>query len=158
MFIEKYKNVDLSKYNDFLIECSKKDYSNIGTHEHHILPKFMGGSDDMENLIKLSYQDHFDAHMILANCFPEDSKEYKGNIFSAHYVNNWIDSPIDLREKISQIQSGRILSEETRRKCGVKNIGRLHTEDEKQRRRDTMKKWLSSSEGIAYLKMITIFS
>lgn len=66
---------DLTNYANFLRECLQKDYSGQGTQKHHILsPKFMGGTDDECNLITLNYQDHYTAHLILAECFP------KGNI------------------------------------------------------------------------------
>lgn len=34
-------------------------------HMHHIIPKHMGGTDDQENLIRLSIEDHAEAHRIL---------------------------------------------------------------------------------------------
>lgn len=34
-------------------------------HMHHILPKHAGGTDDAENLIKLSISEHAEAHKIL---------------------------------------------------------------------------------------------
>lgn len=35
---------------------------NIYYHIHHIVPRYMGGTDDPENLIKLSVKDHAEAH------------------------------------------------------------------------------------------------
>ncbi len=32
---------------------------------HHILPRSMGGSDDKSNLVKLTYREHFIAHILL---------------------------------------------------------------------------------------------
>ncbi|QGT54026.1 putative homing endonuclease [Acinetobacter phage Stupor] len=32
---------------------------------HHILPRSMGGTDDASNLVKLTYREHFIAHMLL---------------------------------------------------------------------------------------------
>lgn len=34
-------------------------------HKHHIIPKHMGGSDDPENLIELTIEEHAEAHRIL---------------------------------------------------------------------------------------------
>jgi hypothetical protein len=34
-------------------------------HKHHIIPKHMGGSDDPSNLIKLTIEEHAEAHRIL---------------------------------------------------------------------------------------------
>lgn len=41
---------------------------------HHIIPKCMDGSDDMENLIKLTYREHFIAHRLLAKIYPTNHK------------------------------------------------------------------------------------
>lgn len=56
-------------YLDFIKECKTKDYGELFTHKHHIIPKFMGGTNESDNLIKLSVEDHFLAHKLLAeNC------------------------------------------------------------------------------------------
>ena len=108
MIIAQYKNTDLSKYNEFLNLCVIYEHNGIGVHEHHIIPRFMGGNDDESNLIKLSYKDHQLAHLILAECFDIKSREYKGNIFAAQHCSKWIQTneKIDLREKISNIRKG----------------------------------------------------
>lgn len=83
----------LKKYEEFLIECSKKEYLNLNTHIHHILPKFMKGSNKKDNLMRLSIEDHFSAHVILAECFDISSFYYKGNMYSANRLRINIDVP-----------------------------------------------------------------
>jgi len=34
-------------------------------HKHHIIPKHSGGSDDAENLVELSVEEHAEAHRLL---------------------------------------------------------------------------------------------
>lgn len=34
-------------------------------HKHHIIPKHLGGSDDPENIVELSVEEHAEAHRIL---------------------------------------------------------------------------------------------
>ena len=34
-------------------------------HKHHIVPKHMGGTDDPDNLVELTVQEHADAHNLL---------------------------------------------------------------------------------------------
>lgn len=108
MITAQYKNIDLSKYIDFLNSCILYEHKGIGVHSHHIIPKFMGGTNDDLNLIILSYKDHQMAHLILAECFEVKTKEYNGNIFAAQHCAKWIQSndQIDLREKISTIRKG----------------------------------------------------
>jgi CRISPR/Cas system CMR subunit Cmr4 (Cas7 group RAMP superfamily) len=49
-------------------------------HKHHIIPKHMGGSDDPENLIELTIEEHADAHRILFEKYGkiEDYWAWKG--------------------------------------------------------------------------------
>ena len=34
-------------------------------HKHHIIPKYMGGSDDPSNLVELTVEEHAEAHRLL---------------------------------------------------------------------------------------------
>lgn len=56
--IEKAKNREISGY----------------TEKHHIIPKCMGGSDDNENLIKLTPEEHYVAHQLLVKIYPTNYK------------------------------------------------------------------------------------
>ena len=38
-------------------------------HKHHIIPKHMGGSDDPSNIVKLTIEEHAEAHRILYEQF-----------------------------------------------------------------------------------------
>jgi hypothetical protein len=40
------------------------------TEAHHILPRTMGGSNDPENLVELTAEEHFLAHKLLVKMFP----------------------------------------------------------------------------------------
>lgn len=40
---------------------------------HHILPRSLGGTDDKENLVLLTYKEHFIAHKLLIKIFPCDA-------------------------------------------------------------------------------------
>lgn len=46
---------------------------------HHIIPKYLGGSNDSENLIKLTYRQHILAHLLLWREYknPEDLSCYR---------------------------------------------------------------------------------
>ena len=34
-------------------------------HKHHIIPRHMGGSDELSNLVELTVEEHADAHRLL---------------------------------------------------------------------------------------------
>lgn len=86
-FVEKgYDCKALKKYEIFLEDCSKRDYVGMITQNHHILPKKMGGSNKKSNIIRLSLEDHYNAHVILSKCFKEGTFEYSSNASAAGIV------------------------------------------------------------------------
>ena len=107
----KYKNINLTEYNNFLNECAEKDYSGQKINKHHILPKFMGGNNDKNNLIKLNREDHYIAHILLAECFDKETHEYTGNILGAHKILNYINKDYSINRLHPSIK--QIMSKET---------------------------------------------
>lgn len=64
-------------YNEFIEKCRKKPVPPKPRHEHHIVPKSVGGTDDKGNLIYLSFSDHWLAHYILARDNPTNDEYVK---------------------------------------------------------------------------------
>lgn len=57
-------------YRDFIAARKAIENSLTGyTERHHILPRSLGGGDDAENLVRLTPEDHFFAHLLLAKVF-----------------------------------------------------------------------------------------
>lgn len=81
-----YELEKLKPYEDFLIECFEKDYSNYPTQKHHILPKSMNNNKYADEIIELSLLDHFEAHRILAFCFDNGSEERRKNLSACKYI------------------------------------------------------------------------
>jgi hypothetical protein len=42
--------------------------------KHHILPKCLGGTDDSDNLVILTYREHYLAHWLLTKIYPKEPK------------------------------------------------------------------------------------
>lgn len=86
-FIENgYDITKLNTYKDFL--TSRRNIAIDGRffNRHHILPKFMGGSNKKCNIIELLPEDHYNAHLILAECFDIGSRYSTGNYASASKI------------------------------------------------------------------------
>lgn len=81
----------------------------MGKHIHHIIPKHMGGSNDPDNLIELTIEDHAEAHRVLW-------EEY----------GKWQDF-LAWKALSGQIESDDIRRELTR----LTWLGRKHTEETK---------------------------
>jgi len=83
------KGYDLEKlkpYEDFLIECTEKNYNDLPTQNHHILPKSMNDGKYAKETITLSLLDHFNAHLVLANCFDGNTDEKRKNLSACKYI------------------------------------------------------------------------
>ena len=107
----RYNNTNLNEYIIFLNECLKKDYSGQKINKHHILPRFMGGDNSIENIIKLSREDHYIAHILLAHCFDKETHEYTGNILGAHKILNYLNNDLNIMRMHSSIKDA--MSKET---------------------------------------------
>lgn len=46
------------------------------TEEHHIIPRSLGGTDDKNNLVKLTAKEHFICHLLLTKIYEKDTLEY----------------------------------------------------------------------------------
>ena len=54
-------------YSEFIVDRRTKEPAVEGyTERHHIVPKSLGGTDEPANLIRLTAEDHFFAHLLLA--------------------------------------------------------------------------------------------
>ena len=73
--------MNYKKLYDKIIEKRQKDPITEGYSElHHIVPKSLGGSDNPDNLVKLSAREHFICHYLLAKMYDKESFEwYKMN-------------------------------------------------------------------------------
>lgn len=121
--------------------------------KHHITPKCMGGTDESDNLVLLTPEEHFVAHQLLIKMFPENPKLVLAAYMmtcSPHAngsrMNNklfgWLrqemgraisrmnkaNAPSRCR-KSGETQRGKKLSEDHRRKIGEAGKGRVASEE-----------------------------
>ena len=75
-------------YQDF-IRDRMQNQPTENCHKHHIIPRCIGGSDLECNLIRLSYEDHWVAHMILARENPKN-KELQRAFYSMGDIDEYI--------------------------------------------------------------------
>lgn len=92
-------------------------------HKHHIIPRHMGGSDDPDNLVDLTVENHAEAHRMLW--------EQHGNI-KDYYAWKGLSSQIgkeEIRLELSRLGG---------RKSGAKNLANM-SEESKRKRIETRK-------------------
>lgn len=142
MFIQ---NKYLRWYESIIANAKTKHYE--FTECHHILPRSMGGSDDQSNLIELSPREHFICHLLLAKCTTGEART--SMVFAAfmmskvkndrqhrdYLINSRIYEGLakERAKLVSQLKSGRALSEEHKEKISKSLIGRKHSNEAKHR-------------------------
>ena len=82
MDYQKVYNALISKRKEFPLKKTKKLYTEL----HHIVPRCLGGTDNHENLVRLTAREHFVAHRLLAKMYPEQTGLSKA-VFALCSVN-----------------------------------------------------------------------
>jgi hypothetical protein len=59
-------------YDDIIIRAKNRVYIKGYGEIHHIVPRCMGGGDDIDNLVKLSPEEHFVCHQLLVKIYPKN--------------------------------------------------------------------------------------
>ena len=75
----------LNRYNK-IINHYKSVISEGYVEKHHIIPKCMGGSDDISNIVALPVRAHFISHYLLHKSYPENKS--LAYAFSMMFLNN----------------------------------------------------------------------
>src|SRR6056300_1126103 len=154
---------------DSIIQKAKNRILNCYKEKHHILPKCLGGKDNQENLVELTAREHFIVHMLLCKFTKGEAKikmlyafnfmsvvrnnnrNYKINSMIAQKLRSefFANKPKHTTEsklKMRESRLGMKLSEETRKKVGLaqlgnkKALGLKHTEETKNKIREANKK------------------
>lgn len=111
-----YKNIYYK-----IIENAKKETENGNRHvgyfeKHHILPKSLGGSNDENNLVKLTAREHFICHWLLVKMYDKGTTERykmlcalwrmsnKSSSHKEHYINSraYEKLRIEFSERVSK--------------------------------------------------------
>lgn len=66
--------MEYTKIYNQLIERAKTRQLEGYIEKHHIIPKCLGGSNDKENLVKLTAREHFLCHKLLTKIYPKNEK------------------------------------------------------------------------------------
>lgn len=126
--------------------------------KHHIIPKCMNGSNDNDNLVLLTGREHFIAHMLLYNIYPDNQKiayallgmtikskkqnrEYKISARIYEELRKNLKHSTETKKKISKNtvgennpMYGKKQSDETKKKISEANKGRKQSEETKKKK------------------------
>lgn len=144
-----------------LIESRKSLNRNKGDgnyyEKHHIIPKACGGSNNKENLILLTFKEHYIAHLLLTKIYEGElrRKMYYAlwqmsrnilngeRILSASQFDKCKEAEVlakkgrkvsdEVKERLREINTGKTISEEQRRKISETLTGSKQTEEIKEK-------------------------
>jgi hypothetical protein len=130
-----------------LIEKAKSRFEYDGYFEiHHIQPRSLGGSNDPDNLVKLTAKEHYVAHLLLAKIYggpmvtaawmmtntrgKRSSSRMYARLREDHanrmsIINTGKRHSADTKKKMSENQQGKILSGETKKKISDSHTGKV---------------------------------
>lgn len=63
--------MNYKRHYDLLITRGKNRMLDGYVEKHHIIPRCMGGTDDVENLVQLTPEEHYLAHQLLIKMYPD---------------------------------------------------------------------------------------
>lgn len=75
-------NMDYKKIYEQLINRAHNRHLTGYVEIHHIIPRCLGGGDDSNNLVRLTPEEHYTAHLLLSKIYPDNSKL----IYAAHMM------------------------------------------------------------------------
>lgn len=104
-------NKYINAYNTLLrFRISNEPPENVYCEVHHILPRSLGGSDDKENLVKLTAREHYMIHVLLAKIFPENRSLSTQAWFMTNSPKAVSEEELNTLENLSEKHKNLILS------------------------------------------------
>lgn len=132
-------------YLDFIKNCLTLSYDKkLVLHKHHIIPKNLWTDDTLSvnnknNFVNLSVEDHIKAHLLLAECYENDTREHIANLRSARILNKKSIKDVETLNKIKDSYIGKYNpfygkthSEQTKKKLSSINKNRKYKTYEEQ--------------------------
>lgn len=149
------QNKYTSVYNNIIARAKSRDLpKNIYTEKHHIIPKSLGGTNDLTNLVRLTAREHFICHLLLPKMVTGIHK--RNMSFALWSIITMDHSTSRTRYKItsrmfqtikiqvaqakSDLHKGKIVSDETRKKMSESrkkhsgpNKGKVMSDEQKKK-------------------------
>jgi hypothetical protein len=107
--------MNYKKHYDKLMDRSKTRTLEGYVEKHHIIPRCLGGTDDISNIAILTPEEHFLAHQLLVKIYPKSSPLIKAAVMMTthhthHRANNklfgWLRRRASLQQKQWIVENG----------------------------------------------------
>lgn len=148
--------MNYQKHYDALIDRARTRQLDGYAERHHIIPKCLGGSNDKDNLVRLTAEEHYVAHQLLVKLHPGNGKL----VFAAasmarsgdmHVRSNKLYGWLKRRrsEEVSKALTGMkrgSFSDAHKQKLSLAKKGGTLSDEHKAKIRESMKKAASSED------------
>lgn len=143
-------------YND-LINRAKGRVISSYTEQHHIVPRCLGGTNELDNLVRLTPEEHYVAHQLLVKIHNNNPKLVYAAMLMSQSSNGkrnnklfgWIKRRLADARRVphseerklnnSKAQKGKKLSDETRAKMSKSRTGGKHSAEWSRKISETQK-------------------
>ena len=102
-------------YDELILLRGSKDKPKGYSERHHVIPKWMGGTNNKNNLIYLSFKDHVFAHWLLWKQFRDKPSAYSYYMMMKRKKVN----PNPTVQQFAQTNKGRKLTQPHKDKIGL---------------------------------------
>jgi len=115
--------LDYSKHYQNLVNRAKHRRLDSYVETHHIVPKCLGGSHDRDNLVELTPEEHYLAHLLLMKIYPNEPKL----VYAAHMMtrgngcHSWARSGNKLYGWLRRKHSVTMSEDMKGKRCGEEN-------------------------------------
>jgi len=140
---------------DQLISRARTRLIDIAGEKHHIIPRSMGGNNNKKNIVKLTFHEHFVAHLLLWRIYHNNSMAYAVWMM-AHTRGIRITGRTyallksEISGKVRKQMTGKIVTETTRNKMSESGLGRVFTEEHRNNISKGSKGKVSKMKGKSY--------
>jgi hypothetical protein len=112
------------------------------SEKHHIVPKCMNGTNDTDNLVRLTAREHFIAHLLLAKIYggPLYHAAFRMSCYKKYSSKEYEWLKINNSAIQSEMMKNRIVSSETRLKLSIAASGRYHSDITKIKMKESQAK------------------
>ncbi len=152
-----------------IIDSAQLSNISVYTERHHIIPKSIGGSNDKTNIVKLTPKQHFICHRLLVKM--TEGKNRQKMVYAFWIMSNkkrlhliTSNSYSSAKNLIQEVMSNRIISDEFRQKCRIRqlgkkmlpqtqeallraNLGKSLNADSKEKIRKSVKNWYENNKN-----------
>lgn len=141
-------NKYLHIYNNIMDRAKSRGKIDVYTEKHHILPRSLGGTNDLDNLVHLTGREHFVAHRLLVKITKDDDQNKM--IFALNCMMNRYNDTMDrytptsrvyeyLRIKLSEAHRRMGRTEEHKAAISKAHTGKVVSADTRRRQSEAVK-------------------